>query len=362
MEPPGLNAAARVGNRVEAHSSGLPRERGDDLQSTIAVDICEMNVVAEAAGPPRGGGLDQGKGESSVLATPEQSQAAVCLDGRQINASVSVEVSSGQCPERGLFPFSDTYRSEVTWERELNFDPMAPSGSSHYRNGEDRIGCSRSSSKSASATAVTNPHPWIGSCAAASAALSSALLILSSLVKPTVHEPVKRVRPVYGPLRAAVTRAVERFLKRGILHYGFARLNIRQLWTKPLPGVLLSDPPVLPFLRRQGGWPPSLTGWLPRCSHRCRAPAGRLYHPQAAPAGLPQEPEAARAAVRMCLGDAEADAPGSLSTGARQGAAIAIQTAGDQIGWHPHLPPWFPTRSGRATDGACRSVIWTRTR
>jgi hypothetical protein len=30
---------------------------------------------------------------------------------------------------------------------------------------------------------------------------------------------------VYGPLRGAVTRAVERFLKCGILHYGFARLK-----------------------------------------------------------------------------------------------------------------------------------------
>ena len=30
---------------------------------------------------------------------------------------------------------------------------------------------------------------------------------------------------VYGPLRGAVTRAVERFRKCGILHYGFARLK-----------------------------------------------------------------------------------------------------------------------------------------
>ena len=51
----------------------------------------------------------------------------------------------------------------------------------------------------------------------------------------------------------------------------------------------------------------------------------------------------------MCLGDAEADAPGSLSTGAREGAAvIAIQTAGDQIGWHPHL------------HALVSNAVWTR--
>lgn len=33
---------------------------------------------------------------------------------------------------------------------------------------------------------------------------------------------------VYGPLRVAVTRAVDRFLKCGILHYGFARLKCQE--------------------------------------------------------------------------------------------------------------------------------------
>jgi hypothetical protein len=135
------------------------------------------------------------------------------------------------------------------------------------------------------------------------------------------------------------------------------------VWTQPLSGLFLPHPSILPELRGQAGGRLHRVGDI-GSTRTGVASAGRVHHSQGVAAGVPQEPETAGAALPLCLGDPAGDAPGGLPGGGREGGGCHRHPDG----WRPDrmatltCTPWFPTRSGRATDGACRSVIWTRTR
>jgi hypothetical protein len=156
---------------------------------------------------------------------------------------------------------------------------------------------------------------------------------------------------VYGPLRRAVTRAVGRFLKCGVLHFGFARLLCAQCGRSRYLAYSCRTRQFCPscaakrvaafadwaasevleaVCHRQGVFtiPKVLRGLF----RRDRRLLGKLCR-----CGWETLVEMYRAAFP------EEDVMGA--------AVIAIQTAGDQLQWRPHLHALVPdavwTRDGR---------------
>ncbi len=110
--------------------------------------------------------------------------------------------------------------------------------------------------------------------------------------------------------------------------------QMRQLWTKPLPGVLLSDPPIVPVLRVA-----AFTDWV----------ASEVLEPVSHRQVVFTVPKVLRPVFRKnrkllgllcrCAWETLKEMhQGAFPEGDVRGTAvIAVQTAGDQLQWHPHL-------------------------
>jgi hypothetical protein len=156
---------------------------------------------------------------------------------------------------------------------------------------------------------------------------------------------------VYGPLRAAVSRAVERFLKCGILHYGFARLKCQGCGRNRFLAYSCRTRRLCPSCAAKRV--AAFTDWV----------AAEALEPVSHRQVVFTIPKLLRPVFRKnrkllgLLCRCAWQTLREMHQGAfphedvRGAAVIASQTAGDQLGWHPHLQALVPdavwTRDGR---------------